>query len=100
MNKLSTFESLVVIPSVRPFLEKGYGVELLLRLHLCDEEHGIEETYKKILSPKPGYSSFHKYIHRLAALGSLEIHVVENKKSQKKLALSEPTKAILNSIFD
>ena len=97
--EFSTLEELLVRDSVKPFFEKGYGLELLLRLHLTNEEQGIEETYKKIVSPKPGYASFHKFIHRLAAIGALELHVVEDKKSQRRLVLPETTKLVLESIL-
>lgn len=99
MIEFSTLKELLAQDSVKPFFEKGYGVELLLRLHLTSEEQGIEDTYKKIVSPKPGYASFHKFIHRLAAVGALELHVVENKKSQRRLVLPETTRLVLESIL-
>ena len=75
-------------PYLHPFLEKGYGLELLLLLHKENGSDGIDDTYARLISPKPKPASFYTYIRRLISLGLVESLPSENKKTKRVLVLS------------
>lgn len=75
-------------PYLHPFLEKGYGLELLLLLHKENGSDGIDDTYARLISPKPKPASFYTYVRRLISLGLVESLPSENKKTKRVLVLS------------
>ena len=85
-------------PYLYPFLEKGYGIELLLLIHEENGSDGIDDTYARLLSPKPKPASFYTYIRRLISLGLVESLPSENKKTKKVLVLSSHVSSAVDEV--
>jgi hypothetical protein len=85
-------------PYLYPFLEKGYGIELLLLLHEENGSDGIDDTYVRLLSPKPKPASFYTYIRRLISLGLVESLPSENKKTKRVLVLSSHVSSAIEEV--
>jgi len=95
VNYINLFDS----EEIAPFFEKGYGLELILRLYDSDSSEGIEHLYKSILCVKPSYACFHTHIHRLVDLKLLCLTEGRIKKSMKSVSLCDSVKDILKQLI-
>jgi hypothetical protein len=81
-----------------PFVNKGYGIPLLLELYqvtIEKRDYGVRQIFDNLDVPKPAYNAFRAYLERLVSNGSVVL-VQSTRKANRKIPTLSP--AVLAAI--
>jgi hypothetical protein len=70
-----------------PFVDKGYGLPLLLELYQVTTEsrdYGVRQIFDNLDVPKPAYNAFRAFLDRLVSGGSVVL-VQSRRKANRKI---------------
>ena len=70
-----------------PFVDKGYGLPLLLELYNVTKEnrdYGVRQIFDNLDVPKPAYNAFRAFLDRLVSGGSVVL-VQSRRKANRKI---------------
>ena len=70
-----------------PFVDKGYGLPLLLELYQVTTEnrdYGVRQIFDNLGVPKPAYNAFRAFLDRLVSGGKVVL-VQSRRKANRKI---------------
>ena len=70
-----------------PFVDKGYGLPLLLELYQVttkNRDYGVRQIFDNLDVPKPAYNAFRTFLDRLVSGGSVVL-VQSRRKANRKI---------------
>jgi hypothetical protein len=73
--------------TLSPFVDKGYGLPLLLELYNVTKEnrdYGVRQIFDNLDVPKPAYNAFRAFLDRLVSGGSVVL-VQSRRKANRKI---------------
>jgi hypothetical protein len=74
-----------------PFVNKGYGLPLLLELYrvtIEKRDYGVRQIFDNLDVPKPAYNAFRAFLDRLVSGGSVVLIQSRQKANRKIPTLS------------
>ena len=99
---LNSYTLLLEQRLLRPFLERSYGLELVLKLFELkteEKEVSIDELFGLLKSPTPRREAFGLFLNQLADAQMIEKNKHSKKKTMKSIELSQNVFNLINDII-
>lgn len=98
---LNTYALLLEQRLLRPFFERSYGLELVLKLFVLkteENEVSIDELFGLLKSPTPRREAFGLFLNQLAEAQIIVKNKHSKKKTMKSIELSQNIFNLINDI--